>query len=219
MMYIPIRIVIADDHEIFRNGFKVLLKDQKDLELAGEAENGRQLLEVVDALHPDIVITDIKMPGIDGIEATKRLKEKYPGIGIIALSNYNDDSLIIDMLEAGAKGYLLKNTNQHELIQAVKAVAEGESYYSSATSTKLTKLIAEKLYNPHGAKLKTKLTPRETDIVKLVCQQYSNKEIAQMLNLSIRTVESYREKVQEKIGARNAIGFALYAIKHGIYEV
>lgn len=215
----PISIVIADDHEIFRNGFKLLLKNQHGLELVGEAENGEQLIEIAHESYPDVIFTDIKMPVKDGIEATKTLKENQPGIKVIALTNYNDDSLIVDMLEAGADGYLLKNTNQHELLQAAKTVMDGCHYYCSATSSKLAKLIAESKYNPYRNAPVIKLTPRERDIVKLICQQYSNKEIANQLGLSSRTVETHREKIQQKIGARNAVGVALYAIKHHIYSV
>ena len=218
-MSYPISIVIADDHEIFRNGFKLLLKDQQDLQLIGEAGDGAQLIDVVNELNPDVVITDIKMPVKDGIEATKILKESNPGVKVIALTNFNDDSLIIDMLDAGARGYLLKNTNQQELILAARTVTEGNYYYCSATSTKLTKLIAESKYNPYRGTPAIKLTPREKDIVQLICKEYSNKEIANALNLSTRTVESYREKIQQKTGARNVVGIVFFAIKNDLHSL
>lgn len=217
--YRPIKIAIADDHEIFRDGFKLLLKNQQELELAGEAENGRELLEVAQREQPDVAIIDIKMPVMDGIEACKQIKKRFPDMKVIALSMFNDDNLIVDMLEAGARGYLLKNTNKHELLQATKTVYEGSTYYCAATSAKLTKMIAESKFNPYRNHPVQKFTNRETDIIKLICQQYTNKEIAEMLGLSIRTVESHREKIQEKTGAKNAIGVVVYAIKHGIYEV
>lgn len=217
-MNYPISIVIADDHEIFRNGFKLLLKDQRELKLIGEAEDGAQLIEVVNELHPDVVITDIKMPHKDGIEATKILKGSNPELKVIALTNFNDDSLIIDMLDAGAKGYLLKNTNQQELLQAARTVMDGNYYYCSATSSKLTKLIAESKYNPYRSTPTIKLTPREKDIIQLICKEYSNKEIAVALNLSTRTVESYREKIQQKIGARNVVGVVFFAIKNHLHS-
>lgn len=217
--YSTIKILIADDHHIFREGFKVLLKNQHEIELVGEAENGRELLEMAAKLQPDVAIVDIKMPVMDGIEACKHIKKKFPDMKVIALSMFNDDNLIVDMLEAGAKGYLLKNTNKNELIQATKAVYEGSTYYCTATSNKLAKMIAESKFNPYRNHPVKKFTSRETDIMKLVCDQYTNKEIATTLGLSIRTVESHREKIQEKTGAKNAIGVVIYAIKHGIYEV
>lgn len=186
--YRPIKIAIADDHEIFREGFKLLVKKQPELELVGEAENGKELLEVALQQQPDVVIIDIKMPVMDGIEACKILHKKFPDIKVIALSMFNDDNLIVDMLEAGARGYLLKNTNKHELLQATKAVYEGSTYYCTATSTKLTKMIAESKFNPYRNHPVKRFTARETDIIKLICEQFTNKEIANTLKLSIRTV-------------------------------
>jgi len=218
-MYNPIRIVIADDHEIFRDGFKVLLKNQTELELVGEAENGKELLEVVDRELPDVVIVDIKMPIMDGVEACKQIKRKYPDMKIIALSMFNDDNLIVDMLEAGAKGYLLKNTNKPELLNAAKAVYEGSTYYCSATSDKLTKMIADSRFNPYKHKPVQKFTSRELDIIRLICEQNTNKEIAVKLRLSRRTVESHREKIQEKTNSRNTVGVVIYALKNKICEL
>jgi DNA-binding NarL/FixJ family response regulator len=218
-MYAPIKIVIADDHEIFREGFKLLLKNQQEVQLVGEADNGRELLEIAARQQPDIVITDIKMPLMDGIEACKAIKLKHPHMQVIALSMFNEDNLIVDMLEAGARGYLLKNTNKHELLQAVRAVYEGSTYYCMATSGKLTRMIAESKFNPYRNQPVKKFTPREMEIIKLMCEQHTNKEIATLLRLSIRTVESHREKIQEKTGARNSIGIVIYAIKNDLYEI
>lgn len=218
-MYAPIKIVIADDHEIFREGFKLLLKNQQEVQLVGEADNGRELLAVAAQQQPDIVITDIKMPLMDGIEACKAIKAKHPDMQVIALSMFNEDNLIVDMLEAGARGYLLKNTNKHELLQAVRAVYDGSTYYCMATSGKLTRMIAESKFNPYRNQPVKKFTPREMEIIKLMCEQHTNKEIATLLRLSIRTVESHREKIQEKTGARNSIGIVIYAIKNDLYEI
>jgi len=217
--YTPIKIAIADDHAIFREGFKLLLKNQNELELVGEADDGRELLQIVDLHQPDVVIIDIKMPVMDGVETCKQLIKKYPDINVIALSMFNDDNLIIDMLEAGARGYLLKNTNRDELLLATKTVFEGNSYYCLATSAKLTKMIAESRYNPYRNQPAKKFTAREIDVIRLICEQQTNKEIAIKLGLSIRTVETHREKILEKTGAKNMIGVAVYAIKQGIFEI
>ncbi len=217
--YTPIKIVIADDHEIFREGFKLLLKNQPELQLVGEAENGKELLEIAYREQPDVAIIDIKMPVMDGIEACQQIKKKFPDLKVIALSMFNDDNLIIDMLESGAKGYLLKNTNKNELLEATKAVFEGSTYYCSATSAKLTRMIAESKFNPYRDHPVQKFTARETDIIKLICEQYTNKEIATMLGLSIRTVESHRKNIQEKTAAKNLVGVVVYAIKHKIYQI
>lgn len=216
--YLPIRIAIADDHTIFREGFKLLLKNQQELELVGEAEDGKELLEVAATQQPDVLIIDIKMPVMDGIATCKEIRKRFPHMKVIALSMFNDDNLIVDMLEAGAKGYLLKNTNKQELLQATKTVFEGSTYYCTATSNKLAKMIAESKFNPYRIQPVQKFTPRETDIIKLICQQFTNKEIAVMLGLSHRTVESHREKIQEKTEAKNVIGVVIYAIKHNIFQ-
>jgi len=217
--YSTIKIAIADDHSIFRDGFKLLLRNQPLLELVGEAEHGKELLDVAAVQQPDVVILDIKMPVMDGIECCKQIKKKFPDMKVIALSMFNDDNLIVDMLEAGAKGYLLKNTNKQELLEAAKAVYDGGTYYCNATSTKLTKMIAESKFNPYRNHPVKRFTGRGTDIIILICEQLTNKEIAGKLGLSIRTIESHREKIQEKVGARNSIGVAIYAVKHGIFEM
>lgn len=217
--YSPIKIVIADDHEIFREGFKLLLKNQKELELVGEAENGKELLDLAASQSPDVAFVDIKMPIMDGIQACKHIKKRFPDMKVIALSMFNDDNLIVDMLEAGARGYLLKNTNKNELLQASIAVHEGNPYYCMATSSKLEKMIADSTFNPYRNQPKTIFTTREIDIIKLICQQKTNKEIGDMLGLSFRTIESHREKLQEKTSSRNSIGVVIYAIKHDIYQV
>lgn len=215
----PIRIVIADDHEIFRDGFHVMLKKQTDIELVGEAADGNELIEITGALKPDIVLTDIKMPILNGIEATRIIKKKYPAIGIIALSMFDDDNLIIDMLESGAKGYLLKNTSKSDIIDAIKMVYNGEFYYCRSTSQKLIELMAQSNFNPYKEIPKPEFSMKELEIIVLICQQATTKEIASKLFLSIRTIEGYREKIQEKMNVKNAAGIVVYAIKNGIFRV
>lgn len=214
-----IKLVIADDHAIFREGFKLLLRNQENIEVVGEAADGSELLDVVRREVPDLVITDIKMPEMDGIQACKAIRKEYPEIRVIALSMFNDDNLIVDMLEAGATGYLLKNTNKRELLEACICVDEGGHYYSAATSQKLTRLIADSKVNPFRSKSLPSLTPRELEIVQLIAEQLTNKEIADRLNLSIRTIESHREKIQEKTGARNMVGVVIFAIRHRLIEI
>jgi DNA-binding NarL/FixJ family response regulator len=217
--YSPIRIVLADDHEIFRDGFAVMLKKQTDIKLVGEAADGKELIEITERLMPDIVLTDIKMPKIDGIKATEIIREKFPGINIIALSMFDDDNLIIDMLEAGAKGYLLKSAHKSEIFEAIKAVYKHETYYCKSTSSKLLHLIAQSRFDPSKEIQKPKFSQKEIEIIRLICQEASNKDIAAKLYLSIRTIEGYREKIQEKIKAKNAAGIVVYAIKTGIYKI
>jgi two-component system, NarL family, response regulator NreC len=218
-MNTPIRIVLADDHEIFRDGFNVMLKKQDDIRLVGEAANGMELIQVTEKLLPDIIITDIKMPGIDGIEATKILSKRFPQVNIIALSMFDDDNLIIDMLEAGAKGYLLKSSHKNEIIDAIKAVYKHDTYYCKSTSTKLVHMIAQSRFDPSKEVQKPQFSAKEIEVIRLICQEASNKEMASKLFLSIRTIEGYREKIQEKIKAKNSAGIVVYAIKTGIYKI
>lgn len=218
-MYVPIRIIIADDHEIFRDGFKVMLKKQTEVEIVAEAAHGKELLQLVDTHQPDVVITDIKMPQMDGVEATKAIKERHPHIEVIALSMFDEENLVVDMLEAGAKGYLLKNTNKSEVVQAVKAVYRQEMFYCNNTSNKLAQMIAKSRFNPYKKSGKPNFNDKELEIIKLICQELSNKEIASQLDLSTRTIEGYRERILEKIDAKNTAGIVIYAIKNNIYKV
>ncbi|KAF0240269.1 MAG: LuxR family transcriptional regulator [Chitinophagaceae bacterium] len=216
---LPIRIVIADDHQIFREGFKLLLNNQPELLLVGEADNGKSLLKLIEETLPDIAFVDIKMPEMDGIEACKIIKTQMFETKVIALTMFNEDYLIIEMLEAGAYGYLLKNTNRDELLNAAKAVQEGKNYYCSSTSNKLVKLIATNRFHPHRQLKANKLSVRETEILKMVCEQMTNKEIGEKLGISNRTVESYRETLLQKTASKNAIGLVVYAIRNGIFKI
>jgi DNA-binding NarL/FixJ family response regulator len=186
---IPIRLLVADDHEIFRDGLKMMLRKQPNFEVVGEAANGEELIQLSKELNPDIVITDIQMPKMDGIEATRHLSRQQPGIGIIALSMFGEENLIVDMLEAGAKGYLLKNAHKEEIIDAIKTVFDEQTYYCSATSVKLAQLIARSKFNPNRRTVRPELSEKETEVIRCICQQMSNKEIAAKLNLSVRTIE------------------------------
>jgi DNA-binding NarL/FixJ family response regulator len=214
-----IKIVIADDHEMFRDGFKLMLTKQPSIQLLGEAENGRELLQLTESLQPDVVVTDIKMPIMDGIEATQKIKALFPEMGIIGLSMFDEDDLIVDMLEAGAKGYLLKNAGKEHIVDAIKTVYEGDPYYCKTTSNKLTQMIAKSKYNPYTRKEKVEFTDREQEIIELISKEYSNKEIAEKLFLSIRTVEGHRLKIMEKTGVKNTVGLVVYAIKNNLLKL
>jgi DNA-binding NarL/FixJ family response regulator len=214
----PIRIVLADDHQIFRDGFRVLLRKQKGIQLVGEAADGMSLLGQVQELNPDVVITDVRMPGLDGIAVTRQLQQERPDVPVIGLSTYDEEQVIVDMLEAGARGYLLKNASKEEIFDAIQTVHKGEVYFCSSTSPRLAELIARSGYNPFRRKPTTELNEREKEIIRLICQEFSSKEIAQQLHNSVRTVESYRDRLLDKVGARNVAGLVVYAIKHGIYK-
>ena len=214
-----IRIVLADDHEIFRDGFRAMLKKQPSVLLIGEASNGEELIELAGKLNPDVIVTDIKMPRLDGLDATRRLTAEFPHIGIIALSMFDEENLIVDMLDAGAKGYLLKNAHKDEIIEAIKSVKAGQTYYCDGTSLKLAEMIGKSRHSVLTNQKKPDFSEKDLEVIRCICTQMSNKEIAARLNLSIRTIEGYRDRIQEKIGARNAAGIVVYAIKNKIYQL
>jgi DNA-binding NarL/FixJ family response regulator len=176
-------------------------------------------MERVEALQPDVVITDIRMPHMDGIAATHQLQDRFPKVGVIALSMFDEEQLILEMLEAGAKGYLLKNATKEEIIDAIEAVHAGEIYFCRSTSPKLAQLIGDSRINPFRKKPATELNEREKEIVRLLCEEFSSKEIAARVHLTVRTVETYRMSLLEKVGARNVAGLVIYAIKHGLYKL
>jgi two-component system, NarL family, response regulator NreC len=214
-----VRLVLADDHKMLREGFKTLLSKQSTIQLVAEAENGAQLLQQVEKYQPDIVITDIKMPVLDGIETCRIITERNPHIGVIALSTYDSENLIIDMLDAGAKGYLLKNTDKKELVKAITTVYEGGTYFCDQVAANFHKMLEQTRTQHYKVKTLVEFTDRELNILKLSCKEYTNKEIAAILTLSSRTVEAHKERMQAKVEAKNIIGVIMYAIKHNLIPV
>ena len=144
-----ITLLIADDHEIFRDGLALMLSKQDDIKLLAQAENGKELIELTEQYQPDVVLTDIKMPRMDGIEATRILVQKFPDLKIIALSMFDEENLIVEMLESGAKGYLLKNADKHEILEAINSVYEDKAFYCKTTSARLASMIVKSRFNPY----------------------------------------------------------------------
>lgn len=213
-----IKIIIADDHEIFRDGLILMFSKHPEIIILGEAANGKELINLANTLLPDVILTDIKMPVIDGIEATKKIIASNPGIGIIGLSMFDEDDLIIDMLEAGAKGYLLKNSDKTEILEAIHTVYNHNNFYCRNTSSKLISMIAASKYNPYTKKEKVIFSDREKDIINLICKEFTNKEIGEKLFLSPRTVEGHRVNIMEKMEVKNTVGLVVYAIRNNIYQ-
>jgi DNA-binding NarL/FixJ family response regulator len=212
-----IKVVIADDHEIFRDGLKLMLQKQPDITVIAEACDGRELIAMVKQTLPDVIITDVKMPHLDGVAATKHLTEHYPSIGIIALTMFDEEDLIVDMLEAGAKGYLLKNADKNEIIEAVHTVANDEPHYCRLTSQKLASMVAKSKFNLQGKKEKAVFNEREQEIIRYICEGLTNKEIGEKVFLSVRTIEGLRLKIVEKMNVKNTAGIIVYAIREHLY--
>lgn len=217
-MYDNINIAIADDHEIFLDGLSLMLSRQEGFHICARASNGKQLIELVNREKPDVVLTDIRMPIVDGIECTKQLLQENPYLKIIALSMFDEENLIIEMLEAGAKGYLLKNAHKNEVIEAVISVYQNKNYYCNHTSALLASMIVRSKFNPYKQKQPVLLNDREKDIIKLICQQQTTQQIADKIYLSKRTVEGYRIKILEKINAKNIAGVVIFALKNNILK-
>ena len=213
-----IKVIIADDHEIFRDGLRIMLQKQPDIHLVAEASDGKELIDQVEQWQPDIVISDVKMPRMDGVAATRHLTRHYPQIGIIALTMFDEEDLIIDMLEAGAKGYLLKNADKHEIVEAVKSVYSQEPYYCRHTSNKLAQMVAKSKFNPYKQNAKPEFNERENEIIGDICNGLTSKQIAEKIFLSVRTVEGLRMKIMEKMEVKNTAGIIIYAIKHGLFK-
>ncbi len=216
----PISIIIADDHDIYRQGFKMINENQKiaNIEFVDEACNGVELVEKTKNKKPNIVITDIKMPLMDGLEACRIIRKECPHTKVIALSMYDEPNFIKGMFDAGASGYLTKNSDQQEVLHAIKTVNEGFTYFSKKTIGEIAKVPDGIQYGiQSGVKISnTQFSLQELKVIKLLCKQMSTKEIAHHLQLSARTIEDYRNKIMERIGAKNSVGIALYAFINGI---
>src|ERR1700754_3040319 len=216
----PINLAIADDHKIFRNGLKATLEDCPDFELLIEASNGKELIGQLATHTPDVILMDIKMPEMDGMQTTAHVSQNFGSIKILALSMHNEDKYIVDMMKAGASGYLLKNAEPEEIIEAILTVHDKGFYFNEHLSVTLIKqLVGPGNYKSGAEQQQVDLNDREIEVLKLVCQEHSNQEIADKIFLSVRTVEGYRARLFEKTGSKNLVGLVIFAIKKGIISV
>jgi two-component system response regulator NreC len=211
-----IRILLADDHKLMRSGLRVLLEQQSDLSVAGEASDGREALSLSGSLKPDVLVMDVGMPNLNGIEAASQISQSHPEISIVMLSMHADESYVLRALKAGAKGYLLKDSAESDLIRAVHAVAEGKSFFSPAVSKVLLDDYVRKLKRSGVEDPYDLLTPREREVLQLVAEGNSNKDVAQLLNLSVYTVETHRANIMGKLNLRGVPELILYAVRKGI---
>jgi DNA-binding NarL/FixJ family response regulator len=212
-------MLIADDHEVYRDGLKLMLAKEKRFAIVGETGNGVDLVNMALTFSPDIILTEIKMPKADGIAATREIRQHNKAIGIIALSVLNEQRLIWDMLEAGAMGYLLKSADKSEILAAINRVSQGDAYYCQSTSLQLAIGITESRFHPYKKGLVRNFSAKEIEVIRLICAEYSTKEISEKISQSMRTIEGYRRSILHKMNARNTAGLVVYAIKNGIYSV
>ena len=208
-----IRILLADDHTIVRQGLKLILSSQSDFEVIGEAANGREVVELAEKLRPDIVLLDVAMPELNGIEATRRMMEQNGRIRILVLSMHKESVYVREILKAGARGYLLKDVIDTELLNAVRSVARGDGYVSPAVSGALLSDYRQNVTDPADL-----LTNREREVLQLIAEGKTNKEVATKLNLSVYTVDSHRGKIMEKLNLHSTGELVRFAIKRGLAE-
>jgi two-component system, NarL family, response regulator NreC len=210
------RILLADDHKLMRSGLKALIEQQPDLMVVGEADDGRQAVALAASLKPDLLVMDIGMPNLNGIEAAHQITQANPATAIVILSMHSDESYVLRALKAGAKGYLLKDSAESDLIRAVHAVAGGKSFFSPAVSKVLLDDYVRKLQRSGAEDAYDLLTPREREILQLIAEGNSNKDVANLLNLSVYTVETHRSNIMEKLNLRGIPELILYAVRKGI---
>jgi DNA-binding NarL/FixJ family response regulator len=208
-----IRIFLADDHTIVREGLSLLLSRQEDMEVVGEAQDGEEAIARVLELHPDIVLMDISMPGMNGLQATRKIREQHPETRVLVLTQHEDREFILPILEAGASGYVLKRALGVDLVNALRAVAKGETFLDPTVTTSILEQVQH-----IASSGKPLLTPREQDILRRIAQGKTNPEIAADLSLSVKTVDWHRMNIMSKLNLHNVVDLVRYAIKSGLVE-
>jgi len=210
-----LRILLAEDHETVREGLKMIINAQADMEVCGEAGDGRIAVKSAQELQPDVVVMDVTMPEVNGLKATKKLKELHPHIRILTLTRHTDDGYLQELLRAGASGYVLKQSASSELLRAIRAVARGGNYLDPSIAGRVIKSLAKK---PTNTQTQTTLSERETEVLRQIAWGYTNKEIALMLSISVKTVEAHKANAMRKLDMYSRIDIVRYAILQGWLE-
>ncbi len=214
-----ITVLLADDHIIVRQGLRALLTAEQDIEIVGEADNGRQALQLVRTLLPEVVVMDIAMPVLNGLEATRQIVREIPATKVLILSSYSDDEYVQQLTEAGATGYLVKQTAANDLLKAIREAHKGNAFFSPAIAKRLRDQCRDSFANGQPIKRRTDyLTTREAEVLQLIAEGRANKQIAAELCISIKTVEKHRQQVMNKLGIHDVAGLTRHAIAKGIIE-
>lgn len=215
----PINILLAEDHGIVREGLRLLLHDEEEVNVVAEAANGKEALELLKKKHVNVILMDMNMPEMNGLECTKAVKEKFPEVNVLILSMYDHENYLLDVLDAGADGYLLKSSSKDELLFAINKVANGGVYISPEfTLNLLTRKRLEKSISTVAPAPKVTLSDREMDVLELIAQGLTNAEMADKLFISVRTIETRRKKLLEKTGTSNTATLIRYAILNGLIK-
>ncbi len=211
-----IKLILADDHAVVRSGLRMLLQAQPDMEIVGEAESGTQALAQVRSLQPDVILMDIQMPGMNGIEATRQIKETCAETAVLALTMHEDDQYFFEMLQAGASGYLPKRAAPDELVRAIRTVSRGDVFLYPSLATRLVQSYVGGEAGDDSEALVSDLTPREKEVLVLIAEGLTNPEIADKLVISVKTVDRHRENIMRKLNLHSRIDLVKYAIRHGL---
>jgi DNA-binding NarL/FixJ family response regulator len=210
-----IKLILADDHKMFRQSLSKILTLEKIGEVLAEASNGFELIELLDHFKPDIILMDISMPNMDGIDATKKAMQKQPSVKVITLSSFGEEKYYFSMIEAGAKGFVLKNAGIEELQNAIIEVANGGSWFTPS----LLQSVIQRLSSRPKKFVHSELTEREIEVLRLICESLTNEQIADKINLSYDTVKWHRANILSKTGSSNTAGLVIFAIKNKIIEI
>ncbi|NLO07427.1 MAG: response regulator transcription factor [candidate division WS1 bacterium] len=211
-----ITVILADDHQVIRQGLRTLIEQQDDMEVVAEASNGRQAVDMCDDLKPDVVVMDVAMPDLNGIEATRQIANECPSTKVLALSMHADKHYAAGMLGAGAAGYVLKDCAFDELAGAIRRVASGRSYLSADIESVVVRDYVERLSGDGGESVFSVLTDREREVLQLVAEGHTTKQIADGLHVSVKTIESHRQNIMDKLEIRSIAELTKYAIREGL---
>jgi DNA-binding NarL/FixJ family response regulator len=211
-------VLLVDDHTVVRQGLRALLSAEEDMEVIGEAENGRQAVMLAKKTPPDVVVMDVAMPLLNGLEATRQILKSVPTTKVLVLTSYSDDECVSQLMEAGASGYLIKQTAANDLIKAIREVQRGNAYFSPAIAKRLRDQCREAFSTGLPPRKGSDLTSRESEVLQLIAEGFSNKQIAAELTISIKTVEKHRQQVMNKLNIHDVAGLTRYAISKGLVE-
>jgi DNA-binding NarL/FixJ family response regulator len=211
-------VLLVDDHTVVRQGLRALLKSEEDIEVIGEAENGRLAVQLARKTPPDVVVMDVAMPLMNGLEATRQILKALPATRVLVLTSYSDDDCVQQLTEAGVSGYLIKQTASNDLVKAIREVKKGNAFFSPTIAKRLRDQCREAFANGQPVKKSIELTSREAEVLQLIAEGFSNKQIAAELCISIKTVEKHRQQVMNKLNIHDVAGLTRYAISKGLID-